>query len=334
MENDLRLSLSMCSVLRIPFDAIAHAELLFREEFLAGAGGINPVDGRKTALPPEAKPSMAELIADARRKGLIDATEYLVCVSGRNGFQNGRCPLLARRTKQLIWQRNDEDPRESKRPYPGIACLSDNTFAVLSMDFQRVPGNVKWFIAGIPVQIGGRVLETAEIITSVYDPPHLFDLRVSAARGITRGNDGDLAKQIQATFVEHLYSTQEDASLALTARVAELGPFNIQEDYFHHAIAVGDDAVYDIMAHASLQDIGRLSLAVGARGGCIVCDNGGSPEQAHMAPSEGLRGLVRNFYWRAPTIACVAFALREGTEKNRPFADRNVVRPFREAWPA
>jgi hypothetical protein len=118
----------------------------------------------------------------------------------------------------------------------------------------------------------------AEIITSVYDPPHLFDLRAGTDGALARrGNDGDTAKQFQANFIEHLYSTQEDASRALLARADELGLFGVQENYFHHALAVGDDALYDIMAHASLQDIGRLSLAVGAGRGCVVVDNGGSP---------------------------------------------------------
>lgn len=241
-------------------------------------------------------------------------------------FSKYACPAYLKDSKEKIWPRKDEDPRQSKRPYYGIAYCSDKTFRFVAMDFSKdVAEEIVWFVSGIPVLIDGKVPEVAEMVTEVYDPPHLFNLKVGESRGIVRADDKGAASKLKECFENNLYAAAPEASEELMAKARALGVADqISNDYFHHAIGVNDDSVYIIMAHGSLQQLGHLALAAGAKG-AVVVDNGGSPSILHRLPGEELRTIIENYYFRPPTIACIAYAIRRVDPKLIPIADTNVL---------
>lgn len=321
------LSLSLLSILRIPFSTIKNAHLLLRQEKLRGQGGIDPVKGRESKIPQDAKPPVNDHLAEAEAQGAIGDTDYVILETCRNVFQNMRCPAYLKASKERIWQRKDEDPRLSVRPYYGIAYCSDEKFRFMAMNFREpVADEIVWFVSGIPVLIDGSVPEVALIAPEVYDPPHLFNLKVGESRRIVRADDKGAAIELQECFKQNLYEAGPKASQALMATARALGVAGqINNDYFHHAIGVNDDSVFIIMAHGSLQQVGRLALAAGARG-AVVVDNGGSPSLLHRVPGVGLRTIVENYYFRPGAIACIAYAIRRADPKMIPVADTNVFK--------
>jgi hypothetical protein len=120
-----RLELSLLSILRIPFARIIGTHLLLRQEHLRGQSGIDPVDGRKSTIPKEAKPPIDDHLADVEAQKLIHKTDYVLVETCRNVFQNLRCPAYVKSSREKLWQRQDEDPRRSQRPYYGIAYYTD-----------------------------------------------------------------------------------------------------------------------------------------------------------------------------------------------------------------
>jgi hypothetical protein len=319
------LSLSLLSILKMPFSSMIDAHLLLRQEKLRGQGGIDPVNGRKTTIPKEAKPSIQEHLDDAESQQMIQKADYVIIETCRNVFQNMRCPAYIKASEEKIWHRKDENPQQSLRPYYGIALHRDKTFHFKAMDFKiNVPEDIIWFVSGIPVLIDGKVPEIEEIVTEVYDSPHLFNLKVGESRGIVRADDKGAAGELKECFLNNLYHEAPKASEALMAKARSLGVADqINHDYFHHAIGVNDDSIYSIMAHGSLRQIGRLALAVGAKG-AVVIDNGGSPALLHRRPGEELRTILENYYFRPGSIACIVYAIQQNDPKLIPIVDTNV----------
>ena len=287
--ND-KINTTLAIVFRTPFRAIRAAQLGFDGRHLQGAGGMRQSDHQR-GYPAAALRPAEDHLRCLEEEGRIGRDGAVLLCGTRNVINNRRA-LMVR--DGVLYQGRDEEAHRSRRPYYGIAGTKDGRIEARAIDFREgVDPDLAFFVSGTPTAWNGSGVPLELMACEAADPSHAWHVERTDPRSVA----------IARVFEEQRHASVEEASAALLATADGLPRC---ENYLHHCLAVGPDALYNIIAVGSLERLGEIALAAGATSS-IAVEQGGSVQLGIRMPGKPHAPLFTSWYFRCPAICVFAY---------------------------